>query len=64
MIRADGGITANTKIGYRINNWDIYSYVNNITDEDYVTSYMSKSGSSWVGFNDPRRFGIGAIYKF
>ncbi|WP_151950189.1 TonB-dependent receptor [Aliarcobacter butzleri] len=64
LIRADGGITANTKIGYRINNWDIYSYVNNITDEDYVTSYMSKSGSSWVGFNDPRRFGIGAIYKF
>lgn len=64
LIRADGGITANTKIGYRINNWDIYSYVNNITDEDYVTSYMSKAGVSWVGFNEPRRFGVGAIYKF
>lgn len=64
MIEADGGITSNAKIGYKINTWDIYSYVTNITDEDYVTSYMSKAGVSWVGFNEPRRFGVGAIYKF
>lgn len=64
MIKANGGITSNAKIGYKINNWDMYSYITNITNEDYVTSYMSKAGVSWVGFNEPRRFGIGAIYKF
>lgn len=64
LIRADGGIVSNAKIGYKFKDWDIYSYINNITNEDYVTSYMSKAGSSWVGFNDPRQFGIGAIYKF
>ncbi|RBQ29166.1 TonB-dependent siderophore receptor [Aliarcobacter vitoriensis] len=64
LIRADGGITANAKVGYKVGNFDIYGYVKNITDEDYVISYMSKSGSSWVGFNEPRKFGVGAIYKF
>ena len=56
---ADGGFTANTKIGYKIKNWDIYSYVTNITNEEYIVSY-----GRGVGFNEPRRFGIGAIYKF
>lgn len=64
MVKADGGIISNAKVGYKINDWDIYSYITNITDEDYVTSYMSKAGVSWVGFNEPRRFGVGAIYKF
>ncbi|KLE07696.1 TonB-dependent receptor [Aliarcobacter butzleri] len=64
MLKTDGGITANAKIGYKIGTWDLYSYVNNITDEDYVTGYMAKNGLSLTTFNDPRRFGIGAIYKF
>ncbi|QKF58523.1 TonB-dependent receptor [Aliarcobacter lanthieri] len=64
LIQADGGITANAKIGYKIGTWDLYGYITNITNEDYITSYLSKNGSSWVAFNEPRRFGIGAIYKF
>lgn len=64
MLKTEGGITANAKIGYKIGTWDLYSYVNNITDEDYVTGYMAKNGLSLTTFNDPRRFGIGAIYKF
>ena len=64
MVNANGGIISNAKIGYKIGDWDVYSYVTNITNEDYVTSYMSKAGVSWVGFNEPRRFGVGAIYKF
>ncbi len=64
LIEADGGITSNAKIGYKIGDFDIYGYVTNITDEDYVSSYMSKEGTSWVGFNEPRRFGIGLKYTF
>ncbi|RXJ81340.1 TonB-dependent receptor [Arcobacter sp. F2176] len=64
MIESNGGITSNIKVGYKVGDWDIYSYITNITNEDYVNSYMSKSGGSWVGFNEPRRFGVGAIYKF
>ncbi|MFV7790479.1 TonB-dependent receptor [Aliarcobacter lanthieri] len=64
ILKTDGGITANAKIGYKINTWDIYAYIKNITNEDYLTSYMERDGNAWVGFNEPRKFGIGAIYKF
>ncbi|OCL85436.1 hypothetical protein AAX27_02143 [Aliarcobacter thereius] len=62
MVEADGGITANAKIGYKFKNLDIYSFITNITDEDYVTSYMSKSGLAMAGFNDPRKFVAGVNY--
>ncbi|MGB7401279.1 MAG: TonB-dependent receptor [Arcobacter sp.] len=64
LVEADGGITSNVKLGYKIADWNIYAYMNNITNEDHITSYGSKTGTSWVTFNEPRRFGIGAIYKF
>lgn len=59
MIKTDGAIITNAKIGYKIGDFDIYSFVKNITDEDYIKSY-----NPWITFNEPRKFGIGAIYKF
>lgn len=64
LVEANGGITSNARVGYRTKNFDIYSYITNITNEDYITSYMSKPGTAWVGFNEPRRFGIGIKYSF
>ncbi len=64
MLKADGGITANAKVGYKFKDFDIYAYIKNITDEDYVTQYMPRQDTAWIGFNEPRKFGIGAIYKF
>lgn len=64
MVEADGAIISNAKIGYKLKNLDIYSYITNITDEEYVTFYQSKQGLAMAGFNEPRRFGVGAIYKF
>lgn len=64
MVESNGAIISNAKIGYKLKNWDIYSYITNITNEEYVSTYQSKTGLALVGFNEPRRFGIGAIYKF
>lgn len=64
LVEANGGITSNIKVGYKTKNFDVFSYINNITDEDCVSSYMSKPGVSWVGFNEPRRFGVGVKYSF
>ena len=64
MLKANGAIISNAKIGYKLKDWDIYTFVTNITNEDYVTTYISKQDLSMLGFNEPRRFGIGAIYKF
>ncbi|WP_151948923.1 TonB-dependent receptor [Aliarcobacter butzleri] len=61
LYEVDGGITTNTKIGYKIGTFDIYGFVKNITDEDYITSIYAPN---LVSFNESRRFGIGAIYKF
>lgn len=65
MVSADGTIISNLKIGYKIKDWDIYGYVKNITDEEYIDSFRSSSsGMQIAGFNEPRTFGIGARYKF
>jgi len=65
MVSADGAIISNLKIGYKVNTWDIYGYIKNITDEEYIDSFRSSSsGMQIVGFNEPRTFGIGARYKF
>ncbi|AFL68924.1 TonB-dependent receptor [Sulfurospirillum barnesii] len=64
MIRSDGAIISNAKLGYKFKAWDVYSFINNITDESYISSYQSKTGLAMVGFNDPRRFGVGFRYSF
>ena len=64
ILKVDGAVTSNAKIGYRIGDWDIYAYIKNITNEEYITSFFERDNNAWVGFNEPRKFGIGAIYKF
>ncbi len=64
MVTADGAITSNLKIGYKINDWDIYGFVKNITNEEYINAYQSKDGMQMLYFNEPRTFGIGARYSF
>lgn len=65
MVTADGAIISNLKIGYKIKDWDIYGYLKNITDEEYIDSFRSSSaGMQIVGFNEPRTFGIGFRYTF
>ena len=62
MIEADGALITNVKVGYKIGSFDIYAFAKNLTDEDYITNYTSNTTT--VRLNDPRQFGIGAIYKF
>jgi len=64
MQEANGGITMDAKIGYRLKNWDIYSFITNITNEEYATYYITKTNLATVGFNEPRKFGAGLRYKF
>lgn len=65
MVRADGALLSNVKLGYKIDDFDIYAYVKNITDEEYVDfSMSSSSGLQIVGVNEPRTFGLGVRYSF
>lgn len=56
--------TADIKVGKKFSNLNIYAYVNNITDEHYVTNYFSKGNLASVSYNEGRFVGVGARYKF
>ena len=60
----DSYITADVKVGYRFKDYDIYAYCNNLTDEEYFTTYGAGYASSKATFGDPRTFGIGIRYNF
>jgi iron complex outermembrane receptor protein len=60
----DEYITADVKVGYRFNGYDIYAYCNNLTDEEYMTYFISGSSKSLATYGDPRTFGIGVRYSF
>lgn len=55
--------TANIKVGYLFDNWDIYTYANNITDESYLVG-VSNMGYNALTFGEGRFVGIGAKYRF
>ncbi len=54
---------ANAKIGYLFDNLDIYAYVKNMTDEEYVLS-ADQVVSKFITFGEGRFIGIGAKYSF
>lgn len=63
-IKADAYTLADIKAGYRFSNFDIFAYVKNITDEEYIdfaTFYEIKTN---VVFGQSRTFGVGFKYSF
>lgn len=56
----DSYTTADIRAGYLLDNWDLYIYSNNISDESYLTSASATS----VTFGEGRFIGIGAKYNY
>ena len=56
--------TANIKLGYLFDNWNIYTYVNNITDESYLTTHNQMITGNILTFGEGRFVGVGAKYSF
>lgn len=57
-------IISNVKVGYRFSDFNIYAYVNNITNEEHVISYRNNQMFGIAAINDPRTIGIGLKYTF
>ena len=64
FVKESGYTTADMKIGYKISDWNIYAYVNNITDEEYIDTFKSNQSMAMATFGDPRTFGLGFKYDF
>lgn len=64
LTKRSGYILADMKAGWRFSGWDVYAYVENLTDEKYIRSFKSNSMVSIVEFGEPRTFGVGVRYEF
>jgi len=66
FIKYGGHTEVDMKVGYKVSQFDIYGYVRNLTDEDYITVYglHTPSVGRLATLNDPRTFGVGVRYKF
>ena len=62
--RQDGYTLVDAKIGYLFRDWDIYAYAKNLTDEAYVTDFVSSSMLTMASYGTPRTIGVGFNYHF
>lgn len=64
FLKRDSFTLVDAKVGYKFSDWDIYTYVKNLTDEKYINTYESNSLFSYASFGAPRFIGIGVKYTF
>jgi iron complex outermembrane receptor protein len=57
-------LIANAKIGYETEYFDIYGFVNNISDKECYTCIMDLLGQKMGAIGDPRTFGVQATVRF
>ncbi|WP_240195025.1 TonB-dependent receptor [Desulfobulbus rhabdoformis] len=55
---------ANIRAGYLLGDWEFYGFVDNITDESYLTGADSMYDKNRLKFGDPRIIGGGVKYTF
>lgn len=64
FVREDGYTIVDFKAGYRFAGWDLYAFVRNLTDKEYISGFMASSAITVASFGEPRKIGIGARYHF
>ncbi|WP_320042562.1 TonB-dependent receptor [uncultured Desulfobacter sp.] len=64
FVEEDAYVTFGAKIGYLTGEWDFYVYGKNLTDEEYITSFLSNSRMARATFGDPLTVGVGLRYRF
>ena len=64
FVKEDAYAVFDAKIGYQTGGWDFYVYAKNLSDEAYITDFISNSSLMLAGFGDPRTVGVGVRYRF
>lgn len=62
--KQDAYVSADFKIGYMNDKFDIYAFVENIGDEEHINDITSAWIGDMVDFNKERTFGVGIRYYF
>ena len=65
MQKVDPYTLVNAKLGWLYGNWDVYAFVRNLLDEEYINAFKSSpmTGAA-AGFGNPRAIGVGVSYTF
>ena len=64
-LKGDEHFSFDAKIGYRFANWDLYTYVKNISDESRIIDAINFGmAGTRIMFSDPRTIAIGLRYTF
>ena len=61
---ADPYTVLDGRVGYRLDDLDVYAYMKNIFNEGYVTGFRANSVISIAGVGEPRNMGAGILYHF
>ncbi len=64
MLKEDPYTVGNLRAGWLFNDFEVFVFVDNVTDEEYINSLRANAMNSAAGFGDPRSFGVGISYKF
>ncbi len=64
MVKEDVYTIIDAKIGYQFNAWNFYVFGKNLTDEEYVTDFISNTMVALACFGEPRTVGVGVRYRF
>ncbi len=62
--KANAYTLANLRLGWLYKNWDVYAFVRNLTDEEYINAFKFNITGGVAGFGDPRTIGVGLSYSF
>lgn len=63
-LKEDSYIVADLRAGYKFRNWDMYGYVNNIADKEYIYRASIGEIKNHVMFGPGRTIGVGVRYQF
>ena len=64
FVKDDAYAVFDAKIGYQTGEWDFYVYGKNLTDEEYITEFISNSKLMKASFGQPLTIGVGLRYRF
>ncbi|MFX4282828.1 TonB-dependent siderophore receptor, partial [Aliarcobacter butzleri] len=63
-LKQDSYTIANAKIGYLFDDFDVYTYVKNITDESYIVALEEMAEFRQLTYGKGRFIGLGIKYSF
>jgi len=64
FVEEDAYALLDARIGYLTGGWDFYVYGKNLTDQEYISCFMTTTRQTMAEFGQPLTIGVGLRYRF